>query len=190
MINKVRLGEWSRDRRVLLALIAFFLIIFFFITFVFGIIAENNSDRLILSFPHAREEGKMVSRERIVANESSKEMKVNELVKQLGLGPNEELRDKCFGIFPLGLKAKSVLVINDKVNIQLPTDFILYESEHRYTVDRSVEVLKYNLEQNFNWLQGLVVTVNGIELFNSDQDLKTGMIPSEEDHLEPEEELE
>lgn len=149
------------------------LIVCFFISLFSLLFIENKNERIILSFPHARKENVLVHRERIALKTDNRVDQIKEVIHQLGLGPNEELRDKCYSIFPLGMRAKSVIVNDKKVFIELPKDFIFYEADLHYNVDQSVEILRYNLKENFNWISELIVTVDGDELLNWDSGSKT-----------------
>lgn len=164
--KQVDYRKWLGNKNILVAGLIFILVISFFISFVYAKVAEDKNGSLILSFPDARNEGHWIARRRVCKAVHSRRDGVEELVKQLGLGPNEEVMDQCYGIFPVGMKAESVLIRGNEVWIQLPNDFSRCEAENRYTVSNSVNVLKYNLKHNFNWVSGLTVTVDGIELLH------------------------
>lgn len=142
------------------------LVVAFLISLSCAISIHHKREKFILSFPHARIENKMVLRPRYSAKRKTKIDQIKELVLQLGLGPNEELRDKSLAFLPLGTTAKSVFINEDRVLIELHKDFILQGSTVAYDTDRSLEFLKYNLTQNFNWIRELIVTVDAMVLYS------------------------
>lgn len=163
-VIKIKLSDIKRIHLILSLITLLVLTLLISISIFF--IKEGGNREYIVYFPHAKIENKLVAQSRYAIREKSRENKVKELVKQLGLGPSNELRVDCHSIFPQGMEAKSVIFDKKKVFIELPTDFILIESEMPYEVDRSIEVLKYNIHQNFNWISYLIVTVNEVELLN------------------------
>lgn len=136
----------------------------FFVSLGFALKIENRRTKAILYFPHARIEKKMVPRPRWIAKKKNRIDSVKELILQLGLGPNEELRDQSLTFFPLGLRAKTVFVDDGKLTVELPKDFILQESSLNYSTEESLEFMKYNLLKNFNWIREIIVTVDGVIL--------------------------
>lgn len=163
-VNAVSSYKISTATKVIIAVSV--LVIAFLISLISAISIHHRREKFILSFPHARIENKMVLRPRYSAKRHTKIEQIKELVLQLGLGPNEELRDKSFAFLPLGTTAKSVFIDEDKVLIELYKDFILQGSTVSYDTSRSLEFLKYNLTQNFNWIRELIVTVDGMILYS------------------------
>lgn len=163
-VNAVSSYKISTATKVIIAVSV--LVIAFLISLISAISIHYRREKFILSFPHARIENKMVLRPRYSAKRHTKIEQIKELVLQLGLGPNEELRDKSFAFLPLGTTAKSVFIDEDKVLIELYKDFILQGSTVSYDTSRSLEFLKYNLTQNFNWIRELIVTVDGMILYS------------------------
>lgn len=158
----MKVGAKKEKKKIVILL--FVLLLSFFISLGFALSLENRRTKAILYFPHARVEGKMVPRPRWTAKKRNRIESVKEFILQLGLGPNEELRDQCFSFFPLGLTAKTVFVDDGKLTIELPKDFILQASSVSCSVEESLEFMKYNLLKNFNWISKIIVTVDGVIL--------------------------
>lgn len=163
----------------------------FLISLISVLVIEGGTHHILLSFPNARDKKELILRARYAVNRNTKEEKVKELVRQLGLGPNEEKGDVCESIFPAGMEAEAVFITDGQLLVELPTVFILQEAEMVYTVDHSLEILEYNLVYNFNWIRELVITVEGVELLRYNfQKSSTVPVINDESGSEPEEETE
>ncbi len=163
-IKNFKLKQMSRNQWILVLFV--FLILAFFVSFISVLVVSNKKKNLVLFFPHAKIENELVCRPRYAVRRKGREQEVAELIRQLGLGPNQELRDRCYAIFPLGMEARAIIEKKGELFVELPMDFILNESKMGYTIDRSIEILEYNLKHNFNWISSIIVTVDGVKLLD------------------------
>lgn len=104
---------------------------------------------------------KEVFEDRYIILKGSSADKLKVIVKELFLGPMSVFNKK---IVPFDFRYNSLVYKNGIAYLDLPESIVTYNMKNYFSLEDSLELIKENILLNCNFIQSVIITINGSEI--------------------------